>query len=76
LLLLLAVETYSHVAPHIFRSSLRISVQSELGPCVCPGSCISVSGVLDNDDTQHTNDARLDVSTTKYHNSNFTLFIT
>lgn len=54
-LLHLAVERYSHVAPHIFRSFVRMSLQSGSGPCVCPGSCVSVSGVLD-DVTQHTRD--------------------
>jgi len=63
LLLRLAVETYSHVAPHIFRSFVRLSIQSGLGPCVCPGSCVSVSGALD-DDTQHTRDH----TTRRFHN--------
>jgi len=53
LLLHLAVETYIHVAPHIFSSFVRVSIQSGSGPCVCPASCVSVSGVLD-DDAQHT----------------------
>jgi len=47
------VETYSHVAPRIFRSFVLFSIQSGSGPCVWPASCVRVSGVLD-DDTQHT----------------------